>query len=89
MNRIIECAVYFFRLGCLDLVTTAVIAQIQRDLVEKRGWMSQDDFLTALPMIKALPGPIAFQTSVFLGRHRAGFLGACVAALGAVFPHFC
>jgi chromate transporter len=35
-----------------------------------------------------MPGPIAFQTSVFMGHHRAKFLGGCAAAFGIVFPAF-
>jgi chromate transporter len=66
----------------------ALVATMQRDLVEQRGWMPADSFARAFALIKAMPGPIAFQTSVFLGRHRAGWKGGFAAAFGLNFPPF-
>ncbi len=50
--------------------------------------MSLEDFTASFSLIKAMPGPVAFQTAVFLGRHRAGFWGGLLAAFGVVFPAF-
>jgi chromate transporter len=84
-----ETLIYFLRLGCLGFGgPLALIATMQRDLIEKRGWMSPDAFSRAFALIKAMPGPVAFQTSVFLGRHRAGWKGGFAAAIGLNFPPF-
>ncbi len=61
---------------------------MQKDLIEQRGWMTQSQFNASFSLIKAMPGPVAFQTAVFLGRIRAGFLGGLLAAIGLVFPAF-
>jgi chromate transporter len=84
-----EVFVYFFRLGCLGFGgPLALIGTMQRDLVENRKWMSLEDFTASFSLIKAMPGPVAFQTAVFLGRQRAGFWGGFLAAFGVVFPAF-
>lgn len=51
--------------------------------------MGVEDFNAAFSLIKAMPGPVAFQTAVFMGRIRAGFVGGALAAFGLVFPAFC
>lgn len=84
-----EVFLYFIRLGALGFGgPLALIGTMQRDLVENRGWMSLEDFTASFSLIKAMPGPVAFQTAVFLGRHRAGFWGGFLAAFGVVFPAF-
>ena len=84
-----EVLTYFLRLGCLGFGgPLALISSMQKDLVENRKWMEQEDFNASFSLIKAMPGPVAFQTAVFLGRVRAGFWGACLAAFGIVFPPF-
>ena len=80
---------YFFRLGCLGFGgPLAVISTIQEDLIEKRKWMDREDFNGVFALIKAMPGPVAFQTAVYMGRHRAGFWGGFLAAFGLVVPAF-
>lgn len=80
---------YFLRLGCLGFGgPLALIAQMQRDLVENRRWIEPEAFARAFSIIKAMPGPVAFQCAVFLGRKRAGLVGAFAAALGLNGPPF-
>jgi chromate transporter len=84
-----EVLVYFFRLGCFGFGgPLAIVASIQKDLIETRQWVSPEEFAQVFPLIKAMPGPIAFQTAVYIGRLRAGFWGACAAGFGIVFPAF-
>jgi chromate transporter len=64
----------------------AIIASIQNDLVKNRKWLSEQEFNSAFSLIKAMPGPVAFMTAVFVGRHRGGLLGGLLAAFGIVFP---
>lgn len=81
---------YFIRLGLLGFGgPLALVASMQKDLVEKRGWMLSSDFNATFSLIKAMPGPIAFMTAVTLGRVRAGFGGALIAGVALNFPAFC
>lgn len=84
-----EVLFYFLRLGCLGFGgPLALVGTMQDDLVEKRKWMTHTDFNATFSLIKAMPGPVAFQTAVFLGRTRAGFWGGFLAGFGVVFPAF-
>ncbi|MDD4972791.1 MAG: chromate efflux transporter [Bacteriovorax sp.] len=85
-----EVLFYFLRLGSLGFGgPLAVVGSIQKDLVENRKWMEVEDFNAVFSLIKAMPGPVAFQTAVFMGRVRAGFFGGALAAFGLVTPAFC
>lgn len=80
---------YFLRLGALGFGgPLALIAQMQKDLIYERKWMDEESFRRTFGLIKAMPGPVAFQTAVFLSRHRAGFRGAVLGAVGMIFPSF-
>jgi chromate transporter len=82
-----EVFLYFIKLGCLGFGgPLALVSSMQRDLVEDRKWMNLEDFTAAFSLIKAMPGPIAFMTAVYLGRFRAGLMGGFLAAIGLVLP---
>lgn len=89
LNKYKEVLFYFFRLGCLGFGgPLAIVSSIQEDLIVRKKWMPQEEFNAVFSLIKAMPGPVAFQTSVFMGRHRAGFWGGLLAGFGIVFPAF-
>lgn len=80
---------YFLKLGLTGFGgPLALVSSMQKDLVEKKHWMSMEDFQRAFALIKSMPGPIAFSTAVYLGHHRKGFLGGLLAAIGVVGPAF-
>lgn len=89
MKNTIEIISYFFRLGCVGFGgPLALIAQMQRDLVEKRGWISEGEFRQAFAMIKAMPGPVAIQAGIYLGRRRGGFWGGLLGGIALILPAF-
>lgn len=84
-----EILIYFLQLGFTGFGgPMALIAVMQRDLVERRKWMEREAFARAFALIKAMPGPVAFQTAVFLGRIRGGWKGGTLAAIGLTIPPF-
>ncbi len=84
-----EVIFYFLRLGSLGFGgPLAVIGEMQKELVRKRQWISEKEYLTVLPLIKAMPGPVAFQLAVFLGYRRRGFFGGLASGVSLVFPAF-
>ncbi len=84
-----EVFLYFLKLGILGFGgPLAVVSAIQNDLVYKKQWILEEEFNSAFAMIKAMPGPVAFMTAVFMGRHRAGIFGGILAGFGMVFPAF-
>lgn len=65
-----------------------MIPLIQREVIEKHKWIDEKDFLDMLVLAQSTPGPIAVNTSVFVGYKLAGVAGAVMATLGTVLPSF-
>jgi len=84
-----EIARYFFRLGALGFGGPIALAgYMQRDLVERRRWFTQDEYLQGLAVSQTLPGPLAAQLAMWLGYVRRGFWGATAAAVAFIVPPF-
>jgi chromate transporter len=66
----------------------AMIPSIRIELVERRSYMSDEEFVAALAWVQSAPGPIALNIAVFTGFNIAGLLGSIFAALGVVLPSF-
>ena len=79
----------FFKIGAFTFGGGyAMIPLIQRETVEKYGWISDDDILEVLAIAESTPGPIAINAATFIGYRVAGFLGALCATLGVALPSF-
>ena len=65
-----------------------MIPLIQREVIKKRGWVDEKDFLDMLVLAQSTPGPIAVNTAVFVGYKTAGTMGAIATTLGTVLPSF-
>ena len=63
-----------------------MLPMMRRELVEKRGWLSDQELLDYYALSQAVPGIIATNTSTFVGFKRAGFAGAFSATAGMIFP---
>ena len=61
---------------------------IQKEIVENKGLISEEEFMDAIALAQASPGPVAVNTSVYVGYRIMGFKGALSATLGAVLPSF-
>lgn len=62
---------------------------LYREAVEKRGWMSDQQFLAGLTVAQVLPGANPVNVALFVGLELGGGLGAALAVLGLVAPAFC
>ena len=79
----------FFKIGAFTFGGGyAMIPLIQRETVEKQGWISDDDILEVVAIAESTPGPIAINAATFIGYRVAGFLGSLCATLGVVLPSF-
>ena len=80
---------YFVRLGTLGFGgPIALVGYMQRDLVEKRKWVSREDYLEGLAFSQLCPGPLAAQLAKYLGWLHSGTLGATLTGLAFVLPSF-
>lgn len=79
----------FFKIGLFTFGGGyAMIPVIQRETVEKHHWITEDDILDITAIAESTPGPIAVNSSTFVGYQVAGFWGAAVATFGLVLPSF-
>ena len=75
---------YFLYLGAAGFGGPIALAgYMQRDLVERRRWISLEDYRVGLALAQLAPGPLAAQLAIYLGYVRAGFWGATL--VGVVF----
>ena len=66
----------------------AMIPLIQRETVEVKKWITDDDILEIIAIAESTPGPIAINSATFVGYRTAGVLGSMAATLGVVLPSF-
>src|SRR5262245_48780625 len=79
--------VYFLRLGTVGFGgPVALVGYMHRDLVEKRGWFSEDADNEGLGLAQLMPGRLAAQLGMRLGYVHYGVLGATLTGLAFVFP---
>jgi len=66
----------------------AMIPFIRREVIEKRAWMKDQQFLDNLSIAQSLPGPIVVNLSLLIGYHLRGLKGGLFSLLGAIIPSF-
>ncbi len=66
----------------------ALIGYMYRDLVEKRGWISESDYKEGLALAQLMPGPLAAQLSIYLGFVHYRVVGATLVGVAFVLPSF-
>ena len=84
-----ELLLYFLRLGTFGFGgPIALVGYMQRDLVERRKWVSSEDYLEGLAFSQLCPGPLAAQLAKYLGWLHSGTMGATLTGLAFVLPSF-
>ncbi|MBP9022588.1 MAG: chromate transporter [Spirochaetes bacterium] len=85
-----DCIKLFFLFSKIGLFSIGggyvMLPMMRRELVEKRGWLNDQELLDYYALSQAVPGIIATNTSTFVGFKRAGFAGAFSATAGMIFP---
>lgn len=66
----------------------AMIPLIEAEMIQKRGWLTREEFINQLTIAQSIPGPIALNTAVFVGYKTRGVKGALAALVGVVIPSF-
>lgn len=80
---------YFLRLGCFGFGgPIALVGYMQKDLVDERKWIAQQDYLDGLAFSQLAPGPLAAQLAMYLGFVRAGLFGATIVGAAFILPSF-
>ncbi len=80
---------YFLGLGTWGFGgPIASVGYMQRDLVERRGWLSEAEFLDGVALGQTMPGPLAAQVVMWVGFLRRGWAGALATAAAFIAPSF-
>jgi chromate transporter len=80
---------YFLYLGTFGFGGPIALAgYMQRDLVEKRGWITKKDYVDGLALAQLAPGPLAAQLAIYLGWVKGRVLGATAVAAAFILPSF-
>src|SRR3954454_1862843 len=66
----------------------ALVGYMHRDLVERRGWISEAEYKEGLTLAQIMPGPLAAQLAIYLGYVHYGVTGATLVGVGFVLPSF-
>lgn len=79
----------FFKIGAFTFGGGwAMISIIEREIVDKHGWIEREDFLDLLAVAQSLPGILAVNIATSVGDKVKGARGAIMAALGTILPSF-
>ena len=64
----------------------AMLPILQREVVDNKGWATEEELMDYFAIGQCTPGVIAVNTATFIGHKNKGVLGGIVATLGVVFP---
>lgn len=80
---------YFLYLGSLGFGgPVALVGYMQRDLVERLGWFTKEEYMKSLALAQLAPGPLAAQLAICLGYVHSRVTGATLVALAFILPSF-
>ena len=87
MKQLLDLFFTFARIGGLTFGGGyAMLPILQREVVEKRKWVTNEEIMDYYAIGQCTPGIIAVNTATFIGQKCAGNIGGIVATLGVVFP---
>lgn len=86
-SRLGEIASAFLRLGFVAFGGAAAhIAMMQQEFVERRKWLSREDFVDRVGAVSLLPGPSSTELAIYLGELRGGLLGMLISGCSFILP---
>ena len=89
MNKLREMFWCFFKIGAFTLGGGyAMIPLIEKEVVEKKGWLNKEEFMDVMVVSQSFPGALAVNCATFLGYKIGGLIGALVALLSVILPSF-
>ena len=88
-NILFDLFVVFLKIGAFTFGGGwAMISIIEKEIVEKKRWVSKEEFLDLLAVSQSIPGILAVNMAVAVGDKMRGRKGALCAALGTILPSF-
>lgn len=79
----------FFKIGAFTFGGGyAMIPLIQREVVNRKKWLEEGEFIDMLAIAQSVPGPVSLNTAVFVGNKLKGKRGSAVSSAGIILPSF-
>lgn len=90
MNRLnLKLFLSFFKIGAFTFGGGwAMIALLEKDIVDKYKWLEKEEFIDLLAVSQSLPGIMAVNVAISVGYKLSGLRGSISAALGTILPSF-
>lgn len=89
MKLLLDLYVAWFKIGIMTFGGGyAMLPMIQREIIEKYHWASDDEIMDYYAVGQCTPGVIAVNTATFVGYKLKGVIGGIVATLGVISPSF-
>ena len=77
----------FFKIGLFTFGGGyAMIANIREVVIDKKGWLDEEELMQVITVAESTPGPIAINLATYVGYQKKGVLGSILATLGVVLP---
>ncbi len=87
MKELFELFLSFAKVGVLTFGGgVAMLPLLQREIVDKKGWATEEELVDYYAIGQCTPGIIAVNTATFVGQKQKGILGGIFATLGIIFP---
>ena len=87
MKELLDLFLTFARIGGLTFGGGyAMLPMLQREVVERRGWATEEELMDYYAIGQCTPGVIAVNTATFIGSKNRGVIGGIAATLGVIFP---
>lgn len=88
-NIIFKIFIVFSKIGAFTIGGGyAMLSLIEDEIVNKKKWLNQDEFLEGMVIAQSVPGVLAVNISIITGYKIAGFLGMLAGVLGSILPSF-
>ena len=87
MSNLVDLFVTFAKVGVMTFGGGyAMLPILQREVVDSKGWATEEELMDYFAIGQCTPGIIAVNTATFIGQKQRGTLGGILATLGVVFP---
>ena len=87
LKEFLELYLAFVKIGAFTFGGgLAMMPIMQRELIEKRGWLTEEELIDYFAIGQSTPGIIAVNVSTFVGYKRLGVLGGIIGTIGVITP---
>lgn len=89
MKTVFSIFLTFFKIGAFSFGGGyAMISMIEKEIVDINKWLTSDQLIDIIGVAEMTPGPIAINSSTFVGYKVAGFMGALAGTVGVILVSF-